>query len=111
WLLVGGWDRPGAERDREAPAGAISPPPEVLAPKIIARLRRAYRLGVKMAFGTDTVIEVPNKSRSDLMLDYLAVWREAGVPAPEILKSMTSNAAELMHVNQQRGRLAPGLAP
>ena len=63
-----------------------------------------------MAFGTDTVIEVPNKSRSDLMLDYLPVWREAGIPAPEILKCMTSNAAELLHVNQQRGRLAPGLA-
>ncbi len=63
-----------------------------------------------MAFGTDTVIEVPNKSRSDLMLDYLAVWREAGVPAAEILKCMTSNAAELLHINQQRGTLAPGLA-
>ncbi len=80
-----------------------------------------------MAFGTDTVIEVPSKSRSDLMLDYLAVWREAGVPrgspdgpvlaglgwgvpAPETLKCMTSNAAELLHINQQRGTLAPGLA-
>ncbi len=46
---------------------------------------------------------------ADLMLDYLAVWREAGVPNAEILKSMTSNAAELLHINKDRGSLAPGL--
>jgi imidazolonepropionase-like amidohydrolase len=109
-IFLVGTDTPRAQLDIEGTSGGIFPPPEVLAPKIIDRLRRAYRIGVKMAFGTDTVIEVPNKSRSDLMLDYLPVWREAGVPAPEILKCMTSNAAELLHVNQQRGRLAPGLA-
>jgi imidazolonepropionase-like amidohydrolase len=109
-IFLVGTDTPRAQLDIEGTSGGIFPPPEVLAPKIIDRLRRAYRIGVKMAFGTDTVIEVPNKSRSDLMLDYLPVWREAGIPAPEILKCMTSNAAELLHVNQQRGRLAPGLA-
>ena len=109
-IFLVGTDTPRAQLDIEGTSGGIFPPPEVLAPKIIDRLRRAYRIGVKMAFGTDTVIEVPNKSRSDLMLDYLPVWREAGVTAPEILKCMTSSAAELLHVNQQRGRLAPGLA-
>src|SRR5215472_4042896 len=109
-IFLVGTDIPRAQLDLEGTSGGIFPPPEVLAPKIIDRLRRAYRLGVKMAFGTDTVIEVPNKSRSDLMLDYLAVWRDAGVPAPEILKCMTTNAAELLHVNQQRGTLAPGQA-
>ena len=34
----------------------------------------------------------------------------SGVPAPEILKAMTSNPAELMHINQQRGALVPGFA-
>jgi len=109
-IFLVGTDIPRAQLDLEGTSGGIFPPPEELAPKIIDRLRRAYRIGVKMAFGTDTVIEVPNKSRADLMLDYLAVWRQAGVPAPEILKCMTSNAAELMHINQQRGSLAPGLA-
>jgi imidazolonepropionase-like amidohydrolase len=109
-IFLVGTDTPRAQLDVEGTSGGIFPPPEVLAPKIIDRLRRAYRIGVKMAFGTDTVIEIPNKTRADLMLDYLAVWREAGVPAPEILKAMTSNAAELMHIGQQRGSLAPGLA-
>jgi len=109
-IFLVGTDVPRAQLDLEGTSGGIFPPPEVLAPKIIDRLRRAYRIGVKMAFGTDTVIEVPNKTRADLMLDYLAVWREAGIPAPEILKCMTSNAAELMHISQQRGSLAPGMA-
>jgi imidazolonepropionase-like amidohydrolase len=109
-IFLVGTDTPRSQLDVEGTSGGIFPPPEVLAPKIIDRLRRAYRIGVKMAFGTDTVIEIPNKSRADLMLDYLAVWREAGVPAADILKCMTSNPAELMHISQQRGTLAPGLA-
>lgn len=109
-IFLVGTDVPRAQLDLEGTSGGIFPPPEVLAPKIIDRLRRAHRIGVKMAFGTDTVIEVPNKTRADLMLDYLAVWRAAGIPAAEILKCMTSNAAELMHIGQQRGSLAPGMA-
>ena len=109
-IFLVGTDIPRSQLDIVGTSGGIFPPPEVLAPKIIDRLRRAYRIGVKMAFGTDTVIEVPNKTRADLMFDYLAVWREAGIPAVEILKCMTSNPAELLHINQERGTLAPGLA-
>jgi len=109
-IFLVGTDIPRAQLDLTGTSGGIFPPPEILAPRIIDRLRRAYRLGVKMAFGTDTVIEVANKTRADLMLDYLGVWREAGIPAAEILKCMTSNAAELMHIGQQRGSLAPGQA-
>lgn len=109
-IFLVGTDTPRSQLDVEGTSGGIFPPPEILAPKIIDRLRRAYRIGVKMAFGTDTVIEIPNKTRSDLMLDYLPVWREAGIPPAEILKCMTSNPAELMHINQQRGTLAPGMA-
>jgi len=109
-IFLVGTDLPRAQLDVVGTSGGIFPPPEVLAPKIIDRLRRAYRIGVKMAFGTDTVIEMPNKTRADLMLDYLPVWREAGIPASEILKCMTTNAAELLRVNHQRGTLAPGMA-
>src|SRR5947209_14457449 len=109
-IFLLGTDIPRSQLDIVGTSGGIFPPPEVLAPKIIDRLRRAYRIGVKMAFGTDTVIEVPNKTRADLMFHYLAVWREAGIPAAEILKCMTSNPAELLRINQERGTLAAGLA-
>ena len=109
-IFLVGTDFPRAHLDIIGTSGGIFAPPEILAPKILDRLRRAYRVGVKMAFGTDTVMEVPNRTRADLMLDYLAVWRQAGVPPAEILKCMTSNPAELLRVNHERGAIAQGLA-
>jgi len=103
-------DFPRAHLDVIGTSGGILPPPEVLAPKIIDRLRRAHRLGVRLVFGSDTVMDVAGRSRADLMFDYLAVWREAGVPAAELLKAMTSEAAKLLRVEGERGRLAVGLA-
>jgi imidazolonepropionase-like amidohydrolase len=109
-IFLVGTDIPRAQLDVLGTSGGIFPEPAVLAPKIIDRLRRAYRIGVKMAFGTDTTIDVPNKTRADLMLDYLPVWREAGIPPQDILKCMTTNPAELLRVSNQRGALTPGLA-
>ena len=78
--------------------------------KILDRLQRAYKIGVKLGFGTDIAIDLPNKTRADMTWDYLAVWRAAGVPPAEILKSMTTIDAELLRINKQRGAIAPGLA-
>jgi imidazolonepropionase-like amidohydrolase len=82
----------------------------VLAPKIIDRLTRAHRIGVRMAFGSDTVIDMPGRTRADLMLDYLAVWRAAGVPPADILRAMTTNAAELLRIDKVRGSIGEGLS-
>ncbi len=82
---------------------------KTLAERIIDRLRRAHQMGVKMAFGTDVVLEMPKHSRADLMLDYLAVWRTAGIPNADILKAMTTNAAELFQMQKERGAIAAGL--
>ncbi len=78
--------------------------------KILDRLRRAYKIGVKLGFGTDIVIDLPNETRADMTWDYLAGWRAAGVPPAEILKSMTTIDAELLRINKQRGAIVPGLA-
>ncbi len=109
-IFLVGTDFPRKHLDIEGTAGGILPEPAVLAPKIIDRLHRAYRAGVRMAFGTDCVIDIPGRSRADLMLDYLAVWRAAGVPPMDILRAMTVNAAELLRVDKDRGRLAEGLS-
>ncbi len=78
--------------------------------KILDRLRRAYKIGVKLGFGTDIVIDLPNETRADMTWDYLAGWKAAGVPPAEILKSMTTIDAELLRISKQRGAIAPGLA-
>ena len=103
-------DFPRAHLDIIGTSGGILPPPEVLAPKIIDRLRRAHRLGVHLVFGSDTVMDVEGRSRADLMFDYLAVWREAGVPPAEVLRAMTTEAAKLLRIESERGRIAVGLA-
>ncbi|MBI3662365.1 MAG: amidohydrolase family protein [Acidobacteria bacterium] len=91
-------------------AGGILPPAEVVSKGILDRLHRAHKIGVKMAFGTDVVLELPGKTRADMMLDYLAVWTEAGIPPAETLKCMTTNAAELFGWKGQRGAIAAGEA-
>jgi imidazolonepropionase-like amidohydrolase len=103
-------DFPRAHLDIIGTSGGILPPPEELAPKIVDRLRRAHRLGVHLVFGSDTVMDVEGRSRADLMFDYLAVWREAGVPPAEVLKAMTTEAAKLLRIESERGRIAVGLA-
>jgi imidazolonepropionase-like amidohydrolase len=108
-IFLVGTDFPRAHLDIEGTSGGILPEPAVLAPKIIDRLRRAHRIGVRLAFGTDTVIEMPGRTRADLMLDYLAVWREADVPPIDILRAMTSDAAALLRINKERGAIAEGL--
>lgn len=103
-------DLPRAHLDIEGTSGGIFPdPPEILAPKIIERLRRAYKMGVRLAFGSDTVVEMEGRTRADMMLDYLAVWRQAGIPAMDTLKDWTSEPAVLLRVDKQRGRIAEGL--
>ena len=102
-------DFPRAQLDIAGTSGGILPEPAVLAPAIIDRLRRAHRLGVKLVFGTDVVIEEKGRTRADLMLDYLQVWRQAGVPPLDILRAMTWEAAQLLRIEGARGAIRPGL--
>jgi imidazolonepropionase-like amidohydrolase len=103
-------DFPRALLDVIGTSGGIFPEPQVLAPKIIDRLIRAHRIGVRLVFGSDIVMERAGSTRADLMFDYLAVWREAGITPMETLRAMTTDAAALLRIERTRGRLAPGLA-
>jgi len=76
---------------------------------IIDRLKRAYKIGVKIVFSTDIVTEYKNENRAEMTWDYLAVWRAAGVPNAEILKCMTTNTAELLRIQKARGAIEAGL--
>jgi imidazolonepropionase-like amidohydrolase len=109
-IFLVGTDFPRAHLDIVGTSGGILPEPAVLAPKIIDRLKRANRVGVRMAFGSDTVIDMPGRTRADLMFDYLAVWRAAGVAPMDILRAMTTNAAELLRINKTRGSIGIGLS-
>jgi imidazolonepropionase-like amidohydrolase len=76
----------------------------------LQRLQRAYKRGVKIAFGSDVAVEVEGRSRPDLVLEEPEQWQEAGLPPAFILRCMTSNVSELMRFDKIRGAIAPGLA-
>jgi imidazolonepropionase-like amidohydrolase len=75
----------------------------------LERLKRAYRAGVTMAYGTDAFFAVPGETRGTLALAYLDSYTEAGVPAPYVLRMLTTNAARLLGVERERGAIKPGL--
>jgi imidazolonepropionase-like amidohydrolase len=76
----------------------------------VDRLKRAYSIGVTMAFGTDAFVYVPSETRGTQAAEYVESWVEAGVSAKETLRAMTVNAARLLGVDGVRGEIRPGLA-
>lgn len=88
--------------------GGILPEPKETYAQILDGLRRAHKIGVKMTFGTDVVLEFPGKTRADLVMDYLDVWTAAGIPPKDILKAMTTNAADVLRLKGTRGSIATG---
>lgn len=80
------------------------------AQSIIRRLSDANKIGVKMAFGSDTVAELPGKNRVDMMFDFLDVWKKAGVSNADILRAWTTNGFELLRLSNERGPIAVGKA-
>jgi imidazolonepropionase-like amidohydrolase len=79
-----------------------------LGQRLVERLRLAHHLGVKLAFGTDVILDRPGLTRADMMLDYLAVWTAAGIPPMDTLKALTSSVAELFQWQDRAGTVAPG---
>lgn len=92
----------------QAIGGMLEEDPRRVSEEILDRLRRAHRVGVKTAFGSDVVADLPGRDRAQMALDYLAVWTAAGIPPGDILKAMTTNAAELLGIQDERGLIAPG---
>ena len=77
--------------------------------EIVERIKRAYRIGTPMAFGSDVVYYREGWTRGELTLEFLDSYLDAGLPAAFILRMMTANAADLLGVNSgaiQKGKAA-----
>jgi imidazolonepropionase-like amidohydrolase len=72
------------------------------------RLQRAMKLGVKIAMGSDAWALLPGKTRGEETLLELKKLSDEGMPAIEVIRSSTLNAAELMGWSDRVGELAPG---
>jgi imidazolonepropionase-like amidohydrolase len=103
-------DFPAEHLARLDPSGETIDSSREMGDKIIDRLKRAHKIGVKLVFGTDTVSDLPGKNRGEMMLDYLDVWDAAGIPPADTLRAMTVDAARFLRVEKSRGTIAKGLA-
>jgi imidazolonepropionase-like amidohydrolase len=77
----------------------------------VSDLRRAVKLGVTQAFGTDIQsASEGGQTRGTKALGYITSYIEAGMPPMDILKTLTIEGARLTGTDSQRGALKPGLA-
>jgi imidazolonepropionase-like amidohydrolase len=77
---------------------------------VVDRLKRAYRIGTKMAFGTDIIIDLEGMNRLQSNLKVLQTWKKAGIPANYVLQTMTLYSAELLGADKIRGVIEPNFA-
>jgi len=78
-------------------------------PIIVDRLKRAHRIGVKMAFGADIITEPEGYTRGDAAISLLDTWLDAEIPPQDILKAFTTDAALFLRVDGERGFIKPGM--
>ena len=74
------------------------------------RLKRAHRLGLEMAFGSDILMQREGVTRGQLSLAPIDTWAQAGIPAADTLRAMTTNGAKLLGIADERGAIRPGMA-
>jgi imidazolonepropionase-like amidohydrolase len=72
-------------------------------PIIQGTFAKAYKAGVKIAFGTDAGVYAHGKNWMEFV--YMT---EAGMPPLEAIKCATVNAAELIGISDNAGTLEPG---
>lgn len=72
----------------------------------VDRNRRAYAMGVNMAFGSDAVYCEEGMTRGEQAIGFLDSYLAAGFPNDHILRMATMHAADLLGVNT--GRIEAG---
>ncbi len=98
-VTVTGWtDEPWLPEASRAKAAIVGP-------QMLDMLRRAHQGGVTVAFGTDTGV-----SRHGDNAQEFALMVEAGFTPEAAIRSATVTAAEHLEMDDQVGRLVPGLA-
>jgi imidazolonepropionase-like amidohydrolase len=76
-----------------------------IGPIIQSTFGKAYKAGVKIAFGTDAGVFGHGKNAREFEL-----MHEAGMPALEAIRSATLNAADLLGQSDKLGTIEPGKA-
>jgi imidazolonepropionase-like amidohydrolase len=80
--------------------------PDLLRTRAVENLRNLHAAGVTLVLGTDAgnagTFHGPGVHRE------MEIWKNAGIPANDILKAVTLNNAQLLGAADRIGRIAPG---
>jgi imidazolonepropionase-like amidohydrolase len=95
------------EKSKEADyySPIVRPKAAAVGPQIQATFGRAYKAGVKIAFGTDAGVFPHGENAKEF-----AYMVEAGMPAADALRSATIAAAEVLGQAASLGQIAPGFS-
>ncbi len=78
--------------------------------RTVALLKDAYQNKAPLTFSTDADYYVPGKTRGEVCMEFLRTWKDAGIPAADILRAMTINGYKIAETENARGPIKPGLA-
>ena len=96
--------------DFPASAARLLGMPDAVHAAMMDRVRRAHRLGVTLAFGSDIFFSPEGFTRGSFAASYADGYAEAGLTSADILRLMITNAAKLLGVESDRGAIRAGLA-
>lgn len=100
-MMAGAWVARKADEEDYFPA-VVRPKAAMIGPVIRDTFRKAYKAGVKIAFGTDSGVSPhgENAEEFELMVN-------AGMPPMAAIKSATLEAAKLLKIDNRLGTIAP----
>ena len=101
-IIAGKWVTEKAKIDGFFPA-IVRPKAAAVGPKIQATFAKAYKAGVKVAFGTDTGVSAHGDNAKEF-----AYMVEAGMPPMAAIQSATISAATLLGVEKDFGSVEKG---
>jgi imidazolonepropionase-like amidohydrolase len=76
--------------------------------RTVAGLKNAFDNKVPLTFSTDADYYVAGRTRGEICLDFLKTWKDAGIPAADILRAMTIGGYKVSETEKTRGPIRAG---
>ena len=102
-IMAGDWVAEKAKIPNFFPA-LVKPKAEKIGPQIQSTFAKAYKAGVKIAFGTDSGVS----SHGDNWQEFI-LMTNAGMTNQDALKSATIETAKLLRIEDKLGQIKPGM--
>jgi imidazolonepropionase-like amidohydrolase len=102
-IMAGDWVAEKAKIPNFFPA-LVKPKAEKIGPQIQSTFAKAYKAGVKIAFGTDSGVSAHGDNWQEFIL-----MTNAGMTNQDALKSATIETAKLLRIEDKLGQIKPGM--